>query len=182
MRPATTDTTDIMKSLIALFIATMAIVSTSYSQCEHCSAAGESSAKDSDSSHHLTSYFEIQKALANDDFKAAKKVAATLNKESESCSLAGHDCCATIRESTAAIAKAIDIKSARASFKNFSDTLTAKLESEEAASDPVYKIHCPMAFGNTGGTWLQDNEDLRNPYYGSMMLKCGMQQAVISKK
>ena len=164
-----------MKSLIALFIAATAIVSTSYAQCEHCSPAGESS-------NHLTSYFEIQKALANDDLKATKKVAAKFNKESESCALADHDCCATIRDSTEAIAKAKDIKTARSSFKDFSDTLIAKLESEGTEGDPVYKMHCPMAFGNTGGTWLQDNDDLRNPYWGSMMLKCGMQQAVISKK
>ena len=36
----------------------------------------------------------------------------------------------------------------------------------------VYEVHCPMAFENRGGTWYQDNDDVRNPYFGATMLKC----------
>jgi Cu(I)/Ag(I) efflux system membrane fusion protein len=34
-------------------------------------------------------------------------------------------------------------------------------------------MHCPMVYGETGADWLQDSEPLLNPYFGSMMLKCG---------
>ena len=39
-------------------------------------------------------------------------------------------------------------------------------------SGPVYKLHCPMAFGNTGASWLQADQQPLNPYFGATMLKC----------
>ncbi len=40
-------------------------------------------------------------------------------------------------------------------------------------ADPIYEFRCPMAFDNRGATWLQRGKDLRNPYFGSAMLRCG---------
>jgi Cu(I)/Ag(I) efflux system membrane fusion protein len=40
-------------------------------------------------------------------------------------------------------------------------------------SSPLYKAHCPMAFDNKGASWLQDNERIDNPYFGSKMRRCG---------
>ena len=37
----------------------------------------------------------------------------------------------------------------------------------------LYQLWCPMAFDNRGATWLQSSEDVHNPYFGSVMLKCG---------
>jgi Cu(I)/Ag(I) efflux system membrane fusion protein len=37
----------------------------------------------------------------------------------------------------------------------------------------LYKFNCPMAFDNKGADWLQMDEDIRNPYFGASMLKCG---------
>lgn len=38
---------------------------------------------------------------------------------------------------------------------------------------PVYQAYCPMAFNDAGGFWLQKTDDLLNPYFGDMMLRCG---------
>lgn len=38
---------------------------------------------------------------------------------------------------------------------------------------PVYQIRCPMAFAGKGGSWLQTDRVVRNPYYGKMMPGCG---------
>ena len=44
----------------------------------------------------------------------------------------------------------------------------------EYKEDPnLYLSFCPMAFGNKGGYWLQDSKEIKNPYFGSKMLKCG---------
>ena len=37
---------------------------------------------------------------------------------------------------------------------------------------PVYELHCPMAFNGRGAIWYQDNDVVRNPYYGASMLGC----------
>jgi hypothetical protein len=39
--------------------------------------------------------------------------------------------------------------------------------------EPVYYQYCPMAFNNNGGYWLSAQEEIRNPYFGDKMLKCG---------
>jgi len=37
----------------------------------------------------------------------------------------------------------------------------------------VYLQFCPMANGGKGASWLSKDEEIRNPYFGSRMLKCG---------
>jgi len=53
-------------------------------------------------------------------------------------------------------------------------TETEKLISQEAiSSGEIYKQFCPMAFEGNGGYWLSDSKEVRNPYFGNSMLKCG---------
>ncbi len=37
----------------------------------------------------------------------------------------------------------------------------------------VYYQHCPMANSGKGADWLSKDSNIKNPYYGSMMLTCG---------
>ena len=41
------------------------------------------------------------------------------------------------------------------------------------SSKKVYRDFCPMADNNKGAFWLSLEEEIRNPYYGEAMLKCG---------
>ena len=34
-------------------------------------------------------------------------------------------------------------------------------------------MHCPMANNGKGADWLSKENEVKNPYYGSMMLGCG---------
>ena len=38
---------------------------------------------------------------------------------------------------------------------------------------PIYVQHCPMADDNAGADWLSLDKEIRNPYFGDKMLKCG---------
>jgi hypothetical protein len=70
------------------------------------------------------------------------------------------------------MAKSKDIGKQRELFA----TLTSKVEEifrEQLANGTIYKQFCPMAFNNTGGYWFSDVSEIRNPYYGDMMLTCG---------
>ena len=46
-------------------------------------------------------------------------------------------------------------------------------EYEYKEDSKIYLTFCPMAFDNKGGYWLQDSEEIKNPYFGAKMLKCG---------
>jgi len=72
-----------------------------------------------------------------------------------------------------ALNKAQDIKAMRAQFKPLSEEIGVLAKSFGfGVAGPIYELHCPMAFENQGAVWYQDNDQVRNPYYGASMLKC----------
>ena len=52
-----------------------------------------------------------------------------------------------------------------------------------AGSDrTLYQINCPMYNNNKGGNWLSEYKEIKNPFFGSKMLKCGNVVQEISTK
>ncbi len=43
----------------------------------------------------------------------------------------------------------------------------------------LYKTFCPMYNNNKGAIWLSETREIKNPYYGSKMMKCGEVQEEI---
>ena len=43
-----------------------------------------------------------------------------------------------------------------------------------AEKSGVYIQYCPMAFNDKGADWLSYDSYIRNPYFGDLMLKCGL--------
>jgi hypothetical protein len=37
----------------------------------------------------------------------------------------------------------------------------------------VYVAYCPMANNNEGANWLSNDKEIKNPYFGDKMLRCG---------
>ena len=46
----------------------------------------------------------------------------------------------------------------------------------------LYQSFCPMYNNNKGGAWLSNSKEIKNPYFGSKMLKCGSVQQEIKLK
>ena len=68
--------------------------------------------------------------------------------------------------------KGIDMK--RSHFSIVSNKLTEAVDRFGIANNkPVYLEYCPMAFDNKGAFWISENKEIRNPYFGDIMLKCG---------
>ncbi len=68
-----------------------------------------------------------------------------------------------------------DLVAQRKSYANVSEELYRVVKSF-GVGEPVYYMYCPMAKSN----WLNDTEEVNNPYYGEMMLKCGSSKEVIN--
>lgn len=69
--------------------------------------------------------------------------------------------------------KGLEMK--RSHFSIVSDKLTEALETlgYHSSKEGLYLEFCPMAFDNKGAFWLSNSKDIRNPYFGDAMLKCG---------
>ena len=60
----------------------------------------------------------------------------------------------------------------RSYFIDLSTTLV-QLTKQYELNDIRYVQFCPMANAGKGAYWISEDAEIRNPYYGDMMLKCG---------
>jgi len=79
-----------------------------------------------------------------------------------------------------AMADAKDIEKQRELFSQFTEKVEP-LFKESISEGAIYKQFCPMAFEGKGGYWISNVEEIRNPYYGEKMLKCGKVTETIKK-
>ncbi len=83
-----------------------------------------------------------------------------------------------IQKAASGIASTDQIEQQRSNFETLSTNLY-ELTKALGAGQKVYRDYCPMAFDNKGAYWLSETEDIRNPYFGDMMLKCGKVKEII---
>lgn len=123
----------------------------------------------------LDAYFELQTDLSKDDLAAAQNSAEKLKTVLVDASPREQaPPLATMSDHADKIARASDLAVARAAFQPISQGLEQLIKTVGTSGEhDVYKMSCPMAFDNKGGAWLQNNKNLANPYFGSMMYRCG---------
>lgn len=66
-----------------------------------------------------------------------------------------------------------DIEVQRTSFSKLSDNLYKSIKAYGLGGATAFYEFCPMAFDNQGAYWLSEATEIRNPYFGEKMLKCG---------
>ena len=72
------------------------------------------------------------------------------------------------------LAGAATLTDIRTAFYPYSQAVVEIVEAYGSNDHTSWFVHfCPMAFGNTGATWLAPSEEINNPYFGTMMLRCG---------
>ncbi len=126
----------------------------------HRAAYASTAAAQADFAAQVGEYVRAQEALAADDFDGAQSALANLIAIADS----------VIRPLAEAAAGAEDIASMRSAFKPLSEFL-AGMDLPAGFA----RAYCPMYDG--GSNWVQIDGPVRNPYYGSMMLTCGVVDA-----
>jgi Cu(I)/Ag(I) efflux system membrane fusion protein len=72
------------------------------------------------------------------------------------------------------ISSAATIDEFRTAFSGLANAMEQVLKTfGPVRADPIYVMHCPMAFENKGANWLQRDDAVRNPYFGKAMFSCG---------
>jgi len=131
-----------------------------------------------------TSYGRVQRALGGDDLSAAQAASEELAVACSAVDLALFPqrpskrewvgIAAHTRRAAKALAGAADVAAAREAFLAVStQILRLARRLGHAGSSPRYEAYCPMAFDDQGASWLQDEEQIANPYFGASMLRCG---------
>ncbi len=128
-------------------------------------------------------YEPLAEALAADDVEAAREAASKLVGtlqlvNSNDLDGPSHNvwtaALAKMNDGLTAIRKAQDIVGVRTGFEPLSVGIANAILKLGAETDgPLFEIFCPMAFEYEGATWLQRDEEVRNPYFGAAMSTCG---------
>ena len=131
----------------------------------------------------LRAYYDVADALADDGFEQAHAAMARVQAQLASVDAAPLNETQRaqwiqIREPLSAgverFLAADGIEPARAAFDPVSGQLAQAVRRFGSGGDtPVHVMHCPMAFDNRGADWLQPEAQVKNPYYGARMLRCG---------
>lgn len=133
-------------------------------------------------------YFNLKNHLVNDDFNAgissAKQMSAILNKvDMKVFTGDAHDFWMKrndkLKSQLKNAAATKDIQKLRIFFENISDEMILLLKTFGAMDKAIYIEHCPMVNNDKGADWLSLESEIRNPYYGEAMLKCGEVKQVI---
>ncbi|MBC8151676.1 MAG: DUF3347 domain-containing protein [Bacteroidetes bacterium] len=124
----------------------------------------------------LTAYFGVKDALVATDAASAKVQATTLSSalgdvDAAKLSTADKKALAMAKTHASALSKTADVSEQRKHFVLLSTSMIALTKATKPAK--AYVQFCPMAGGGKGASWLSDKKEVRNPYYGDKMLKCG---------
>jgi hypothetical protein len=76
-------------------------------------------------------------------------------------------------EATSKIAASSDLKVQREVFSSLSNEMTKLVKGGKLSAGSLYLEYCPMANNNTGAYWISNEKEIKNPYFGDMMLRCG---------
>jgi len=79
-----------------------------------------------------------------------------------------------IEKEVANITNTKNIDTQRRAYNPLSTTIIEVFTSFGTKLPKVYVQHCPMANEDKGASWLSINKQIRNPYFGDMMMKCGV--------
>lgn len=77
-----------------------------------------------------------------------------------------------LKKDAKAISESTDAKKQRGSFNTLSTSIYELIKVSKS-DETVYYQFCPMADDGKGANWLSKENNIKNPYFGSMMLSCG---------
>jgi hypothetical protein len=114
----------------------------------------------------VQSYVTIQSQLASDKVDDVKGQARAIAAQAKSMGNGGAD----IAKAANSLEAAADLKAAREAFAALTTAVLAAGKAEGWKDvEGVRLAFCPMV----DRSWLQKDDKIRNPYYGSQMLTCG---------
>ncbi len=128
---------------------------------------GKASFKDAKLDLAYKQYIQLKDALVASKPDEAKELSAKLQKSllalnnSKGSAEAGK------------IAGSVKLAEQRKAFSLLSNEMSSLVKVNKPSAGTLYLEYCPMANNNEGAYWLSNEKEIKNPYFGDKMLKCG---------
>jgi uncharacterized protein DUF3347 len=161
-----------MKNQLAVF-ALVFVSFASYAQHDHAHASNTNEKvtpvfQDEKMGAAYKHYIHLKDALVASNADEAKKAAKEL-EASLTAITTGKKAAEVVNK----ISASSNINEQRKSFSDLSNEMTTLVKASKLASGSLYIEYCPMANHNEGAFWLSNEKEIKNPYFGNMMLNCG---------
>ncbi len=135
----------------------------------------------------LPFYFEMKNAFIASDINAVSMSAKKIKEMLEVLNLngLGKNESLDVKNSQKLISEIVgsqNIDTQRKHFIIFNEHMINLVKLLDRVEDRFYVQKCPMANENKGAIWLSLEKEVKNPYYGNMMLNCGDVVGTIQKK
>jgi membrane fusion protein, copper/silver efflux system len=132
-------------------------------------------------SNLVASYLKLKDALVATDPQNAQKASLEFAKKIENTKLSDDEkvlefwtMAATIlKDKNSQISESSDVAKQRDAFIGLSNTLIALVKGIGIAGETLYIQNCPMANNDKGADWLAIESEIKNPYFGNLMMACG---------
>jgi len=119
-------------------------------------------------------YVHLTHALVSGDLAEAKIAANAIELGAKVLSNEG-----TLAKLAAKIGAAKDIDVQRTLYADLSKDFIASVKDSGLKSGEIYVEYCPMALNDKGASWLSNQKEIRNPYFGESMMTCGEVKEVL---
>ena len=137
-------------------------------QASSSTTTGATTLKDGKLNAVYQHYIHLTTALVNSDAAEAKVAANAIEAGARQM-----DGGSAIAAQASKITNASDIEVQRAAYEALSNNMIELVKKSGLTTGELYVDYCPMAFDDKGAAWLSNNKEIRNPYFGDKMLKCG---------
>ncbi|HRK52708.1 MAG TPA: DUF3347 domain-containing protein [Cyclobacteriaceae bacterium] len=115
-------------------------------------------------------YISLKDALVASNKEDAMKAATELQK-----SLTGVKGGEIVAYEAAKVAVADNLEDQRTAFSGLSDMMAMLVKDGKLSMGMIYLDYCPMV----NASWLSNDKEIKNPYYGDKMLTCGSVKEMI---
>ncbi|MEP2774009.1 MAG: DUF3347 domain-containing protein [Fulvivirga sp.] len=120
-------------------------------------------------------YILLKETLVASQTNEAKKAATKLEESLEEVGKSQK-----AKTEAAKVVSATTLDGLRKAFASLSNEMTSLVKSGKLTMGEVYLEYCPMANNNAGAYWLSNQKEIKNPYFGDKMLKCGSVKETIN--
>lgn len=119
----------------------------------------------------LNCYYQLKDALVNSDAKSSSGAAQSFLQVllNDNISSISADLKSKLQKGAQSIAKSDNLEQQRKYFAGLSANMIALAKTVKLSPQPVYEQYCPMQ----KASWLSNEKEIKNPYYGNAMLTCG---------
>lgn len=129
-----------------------------------------------------TAYLSLKNNLVKDDLKTVKTDLTSFKKALQEVDMKNFEGAAHSNwiRLESQLNKALDhsahwqsIEEVRKAFIGISEIMVTLVKTFDFSTQTLFVQHCPMANQDKGADWLSSEKEIKNPYFGASMLKCG---------